>query len=643
MSFIKVLLLSVLTGLWLSSYGQINQVMQTLGHDLQLAKSDSDFINAYSNAVFALQARDVVLADSLVQIELKLGAKTSLMKYKAMTYNDYGTIKYRQGKLLESKELYLKALAIRQQLGDPADIGSSLMKLGVLYYELGDNAKALDNFLNTAKIFERLNKPTYVAYCYGNIALVFYRAKDIPQYRKYVALSLAINIKQKDSIGIANSYMAMAHSMDAVSEVDSAFIIYTLADNIYDKLGYKLAKPDILNNMAGIFKQKGDSIKAITYYLQAIQVAKKLGVKNEASIFSKNLGELYVQMGRMNEAQPYLLEAYQAAKKGKELPTLAYSAKNLALIASSNKDFAQAYQYQNEYIEATDSVYSIESAKQIADMQTKYETDKKEQLIQIQQLQINKRNIILIVTGLLVALSLLVGWLWYNRNQLQQKAAIQAEALLQQNLRAKAVLDAEEHERQRIGRDLHDGIGQVLSAAKMQLSALQTTQYTADPIVKDKLQNALDLVDESVKEVRSISHNMMPNMLIKAGLVSAVREFVSRMNGDTIKIDLDIVGLDDRLDHTVESVLYRVLQEIMSNIIRHADASQVTIQLLRHPHELMLMVEDNGKGFDVNQIMLQDEGIGLKNITTRIAYLHGQVHYDSMPSKGTTVTIEIPI
>jgi signal transduction histidine kinase len=206
-----------------------------------------------------------------------------------------------------------------------------------------------------------------------------------------------------------------------------------------------------------------------------------------------------------------------------------------------------------------------------------------------------------------------------------------------------AILEAEEKERRRIAQDLHDGVGQLLSAAKLNLSNLDSKITTQTEEQKLAIQNALSLVDDSVKEVRAVSHNMMPNTLIKLGLASAVREFITKLGkAPTLKVDLEIVGLDTRLDNQVETVLYRVIQEIVNNIIKHAKASQISMQLIRHETELNIMIEDNGVGFDTNQ--LDDfEAIGLKGIKTRIEFLNGSVHFDSYIGRGTTVIIDIPL
>ena len=117
---------------------------------------------------------------------------------------------------------------------------------------------------------------------------------------------------------------------------------------------------------------------------------------------------------------------------------------------------------------------------------------------------------------------------------------------------------------------------------------------------------------------------------------------MNRMGTEKLKINLVVLGLNERLPENIETVIYRVLQELINNIIKHAQANEVTIQLIRESNEFMLMVEDNGKGFDLEKTM-QQQGIGLKNITSRVEYLNGQVNYDTAVGKGTTVIIEIPL
>jgi signal transduction histidine kinase len=208
-------------------------------------------------------------------------------------------------------------------------------------------------------------------------------------------------------------------------------------------------------------------------------------------------------------------------------------------------------------------------------------------------------------------------------------------------LRAKSVIEAEEKERIRIATDLHDGVGQLLSAAKLNLSSLESKLNLHNTDEQTAFKNAIDLVDDSVKEVRAVSHNMMPNTLLKLGLASAVKEFITKIQGTpNLKVNLEIVGLTGRLEQEKETILYRVIQEVVSNIIKHAKASELTLQLIKHEKEISILIEDNGVGFDTSK-MNDFDGIGLKNILSRVEFINGTVHFDSVVNRGTTVIIDV--
>jgi two-component system NarL family sensor kinase len=199
------------------------------------------------------------------------------------------------------------------------------------------------------------------------------------------------------------------------------------------------------------------------------------------------------------------------------------------------------------------------------------------------------------------ALLLLLGALLYNRRRLQQKVELEQQRQRQERQRARAVLETEEAERRRIGADLHDGVGQLLSVVKLNAGALnEELRAGLDADQARRFADTLDLVDESVREVRSISHNLLPNALIKRGLARAVREFLDKIQRPgRLRIRLETLGLDEpRLDPAVENALYRVIQELVQNIVKHAQATEMDLQLIRHAHDLTLLVQDNGVGFD---------------------------------------------
>ena len=283
-----------------------------------------------------------------------------------------------------------------------------------------------------------------------------------------------------------------------------------------------------------------------------------------------------------------------------------------------------------------------ETTTKISEIQTKYETEKKEQTIALQDSQLSKKNYV--IGGILVILvfSTLLSYSYYNRNRLKHQAKLQEAIIHQQELATHAVIEAEERERKRIAGDLHDGVGQIMSAAKMNLSMMSSELSFSNKEQKLAFDKAMDLVDEGCREVRTVSHNIMPNALLKSGLTSAIREFVNKLDQRVIKVNLYSEGLNERIDTKTESVLYRIVQESVNNVIKHSGAEALDISLIKDEDGISVTIEDNGKGFDTSD---KDKfsGIGMRNIQSRVDYLKGTVEWDSAPGKGTVVAIHIPL
>lgn len=239
-----------------------------------------------------------------------------------------------------------------------------------------------------------------------------------------------------------------------------------------------------------------------------------------------------------------------------------------------------------------------------------------------------KLQMLLIVSLAIIGISIL-GFIHYKN----KKQAKQEKELIQ------AVIQAEENERSRIAADLHDGIGQLLSAAKLNLHALENTKTDNKQIILEK---AILLVDESAKEVRSVSHNIMPNALIKSGIVSAIKKFIDQLHSDRLKIKIETSGLTKSINTNIEIVVYRIIQECINNVIKHSGADQLFITLAIENDFLNIMIEDNGKGFDIEKAKLRD-GIGLNNINTRVKFLKGAMEIDSRIHQGTVIAIHIPL
>jgi two-component system NarL family sensor kinase len=523
-------------------------------------------------------------------------------------------------------------------------------KLSSAYVMMMQLELGLKHCLEALKNYEAIKDTANTANVLVNIANVYQQQNNFKQAEYYLrqAETTAKLISRKVALG--NVYNTMGILYAEHGKLDSAEKFFLLSTSIREKLNDNTSVAWNYNNLGGLYVMMEKPKEAIVYLEKALKKFEESGNYDGQTSAANNLGELCMQLKDTKKALEYYSYSRKLYIQTNNPDNLENLYNNLSVYYDKIGDLKTAFQYSDSLIVLKDSLYGTRLDKSMAEMQVKFDVEKKDlelaknkAEIETKEKQAFVKNIIIISIIVLSILLGITGFLFYRKKQIEQQAKLDSEIAHQKEIRTKAILEAEEKERRRIAQDLHDGVGQLLSAAKLNLSNLDSKIATQTEEQKLAMQNALSLVDDSVKEVRAVSHNMMPNTLIKLGLASAVREFITKLgNAPTLKVDLEIVGLDTRLDNQIETVLYRVIQEIVNNIIKHAKASQISMQLIRHDTELNIMIEDNGVGFDTNQLD-NFEGIGLKGIQTRIEFLNGSVHFDSSIGRGTTVIIDIPL
>jgi two-component system, NarL family, sensor kinase len=246
------------------------------------------------------------------------------------------------------------------------------------------------------------------------------------------------------------------------------------------------------------------------------------------------------------------------------------------------------------------------------------------------------------VAFVLIILFLALFFLWYNKYQLREHTGYRSEISRQQMEVFTASVTTQDKERKRIAEDLHDGLGSILSTVKLTLERMDEEQLCLTPGQLNKYNSTLDLLNDAITEVRNISHNLMPASLSKLGLAPALKNLFDNITAHSkLKIHFSTHELNERLHESAEISIYRIILELMNNVVRHSKASEVSIQLIQYPDYINITIEDNGEGFDVKKARMK-EGIGLSNISSRVEFLNGKLDFDS-GQNGTTVVIEIPL
>lgn len=614
------------------------------------ALPDTVRLHALTELSWNFLASDLDQARAMAEKELALARQAGNERYVAQAYNDLGIVLMQKGRFRDALQQHGAALVIRKKLGRQSDIASSYSKIGFCHTELSELIPALQADLSALAIYERTGPREYEALMLSNICEVYSKMHNYRNLLPYANKSFAL-ARELDSplaMGRAMNYIAAAREGERKPE--EAIRAQEKALQYFITAGDSASMAASYNNLGYYLRQANEDEKAVVYYKKALDIAEATGDAYSLMGYYKNVGSVYSETGRLKEAQIYLDKAWSCVtpeSAPEELITLHRALGDLRVRQGRGKE---AFPYYQRAIQMNDSIFSEELARQFSDMQVKYEAEKKNsENLQLQNenalktTELNRSRLIQVSLIAGIVLLGLVFLLLYNRNRFRQRRLMDAELLRQKQLRSNAVIEAEENERTRIARDLHDGIGQQLSAARLNVSGLQSLARDKTGEESMLLQNALALLDESVKEVRQVSHQMMANTLLRSGLPHAVKEFMDRIGSRYLRVNLEIDGLAQRLDPGTEIVIFRVLQEAVNNIMRHANATEITLQMVKYDAELSVLVEDNGNGFHVEEVLRSNSGLGLRNIRSRVEFLNGQVFFDSYPGKGTTVNISIPL
>ena len=418
------------------------------------------------------------------------------------------------------------------------------------------------------------------------------------------------------------------------------------------------AKRDITFSAYNLYEKK-DLESSYFYILQAINNLKNNEglFENERLISAKiNLAIILYEKKNFKEANNILIDIKidDQIYIFKLLKVFLYYWKFKINEALENK--YEALNYYNKYLELELLNDQSKKIQIVSEYEAKYQTAEKEKKILQQQTEIAKkkrqqRN--LWIGGIITLLfGSIFGFLVYKNTKRKQRIAEQEreleiqkteKILKEQELTTiDAMIAGQEKERQRLASDLHDSVGATLSAARLQFEHLEKH--------RNKLENEEELftktgklLEEAYQEVRTMAHAKNSGVIAKKGLLPAVEKLARNASGASkLTIEVQDFGLTERIDNTLEITIFRIIQELVTNIIKHANASEASISLTQHDTTLSIIVEDNGKGFNP-RTMNDKDGMGLSSIEKRVEHLEGSMEVDSTPGNGTNILIDIPI
>ncbi|MCK9450990.1 MAG: sensor histidine kinase [Bacteroidales bacterium] len=561
-------------------------------------------------------------------------------------FNLLGTTYNIQNNHGQALNYYHKALINAQQNNDTLRLGAIYNNIGVVYFSIGNYKDAMDYYLKALERYKLSGSKKEAASVYNNIGLLFNELENSEKASINFQYALENYKLVGDSIGISaalnNKGLMFAKKMNTDSAhhyFDKAIEISKRNNNIYGLCDSYIEK-------AGFYLHMDNTADAKKYYNLSRILSQSIIQPYQEATSMLGLAKVMLKEGDINTA---LDEASAALEIGKQLnnQVLQYEChKVLSQIYEENGSLDKSLQHFRQYVTMKDELLNQTVLHQIYNLEinTLSQANALQQLqIESQVLSISKKNNLLLFIGVSFLMAIIGIYLLYLNYRHIQQVKLQQAIIDLSEKKSRDAVAAEIQERQRIGRELHDGLGQILSVARLNLSVLHQKKKLTDSRKEELFDTTFKSIDQAFNELRNISHNLAPALLSEKGLVEALKNLSDLVNKTNhLHMQVEAFGFATDLDSLSEHTLYRAIQELLNNVIKHAKASLFTVQLIKSEKEVTLMVEDNGRGFNINEAGTGNGG-GISNIKSRVENLNGSMHVDSLVDRGTIVSIVIPL
>lgn len=570
----------------------------------------------------------------------KLNFETGIFKYnRYLAYisayqSEYDSMLYYSEVVLE----------LARKKKDTFNIGVSLFNIGEAYKYKSEYEKGLEYTLQAVNMLEGKGYSNIEANLYGGLQGTYLMLKQYDKAIGYGIKSVELGRKMENKGSLVSSLTNLANCYAEIKNFPEAKKNYAEAIALAQETGNKSVEAMCYEGLTDIALKEKRTVDILVYAQKALALHTETGNNYGIMASNQGLSIYYLYKKDFTIAADHAQKALKIAEEENFLEGKAEVLSTLSAIAFAVNDFDNAFKYGDESRKITEKIFTESVAQKDAQLRVQYETEKKDTQIKLQKAEIQQKstlNYILIGGAAALLIIALLSYRNYrHKRKLQQQRIVELETE-KQLAATEAVLKGEEKERTRLAKDLHDGLGGMLSGIKYSLNTMKGNLIMT-PDNAQAFERSMDMLDSSIKEMRRVAHNMMPEALVKFGLDTALKDLCSdTQQSGALEVRYQSISMENaNVDQTTAITIYRIIQELINNVMKHAGARTAIVQVSKTNGAINITVEDDGKGFD-SSILDKSRGIGWSNIQSRVEFLKGKLDVQSAPGKGTSVHIEL--
>jgi signal transduction histidine kinase len=659
--FLKVLLLGCILTVYNIFLLQASTTTDSLKQILAVEKNPEARLQALFVLCEQAQGTDTALMNRYCEELLVLTGSNGSQVEKANAFRIAGSVANSNADFAKAFTLLGKAIDLSRKIpGDEghAALAGSLLSMGAVYHGNGDFEPALSLYFEAESVYLRLHDNAGLIRVYSSLGDLCDKLQQPQKRQVYNSKAFELASETSDITAKCKAFTAQANNLANDGHFPEAIDLYNITLVLARSISDLHMEHTVLYDLGFTYSRQENYQKALTLYKESMEVARKnKSLADEGDALYK-VGLMWYYLENLYESRDALFRAMEIADRlqsdilKRNILDVLYSVEETA------GNYKLAYTYLNQYVDVIYKIFSHEDQQQVNYLNARFKAAERDHQIRelesekkIQQLKLRRQQTWLaglaVVLTMAILLVILVSRNFrYKRNIAEQLLKIKEQQLSElrkerELLATRSVLQGEESERSRMARDLHDGLGGLLSGVKINLSSMKGNSIITSENA-EAFDHAIRLLDTSIGELRRVAHNLMPETLNHYGLKTALNDFVNEIGSSlATSLNFRFFGEDIRYNTQLELTVYRIAQELVNNALKHAGASTVDLQLIASTERVCIQVVDNGKGF----IPFESgkDGKGLISIRERVQAYNGRFELESKPEDGTEISIEFPV